>query len=580
MKTSGSDEVAQAVKKYFCNKKFRSLLFTGTITIIIQSLLLLSDTVIVGQILGEQELAAINVVQPFSSVAIFFSSLVSIGTSVFYSYEIGKFDKDKANALFGQGVILSSGAGLLMLIVGLIGKTPYFNYLELSDSTAASASDYYFFSQFAILLMPLYAVLLELVYAEGDDLICNISNILQIVVNVAASVFLCFCLGILGVGLGTLLGVICSIAVLLVHFFRKQNSLRFVWHISIKDTLKVMKCGITDSSAYLFMGLTSFVATKFVVSMFGEYYLPALLMVFNVIELTIVFDGIGQAVTPIVNIYRGEENCIGIKRVMKTALLYAVAEGVLLSLVLLLFGGQIAELFGFTDPELIDLVRTAVCLICPFFFCTGVLFLLTTYYMIIEKITLSTVITGIKDWIIPSAFICIFGYAIGINGVWIGLGLAPLVSIIAVLLFVYFRYGKDKFPLLFEKQTHEAYIFDTELTQQGVMKVRDEVGDLLSGKGISSQIVNRIMLCIEEIGMLTLENNNGSKVLMECSVLIGDKIQVILRDDGVICDVTDPDNPVSSLSSYMVAQMMLSMKQKRNLKAMGCNRNAFTFEKR
>ena len=364
------------MKKYFCNKKFRSLLFTGSITIIIQYLLLLSDTIVVGQILGEQELAAINVVKPFHSVAIFLASLVSIGTSVFYSYEIGKFDKDKANAIFGQGVILSSGAGLLMLIVGLISQTPYFNYLELSDSAAASASDYFFFYQFVILLLPLYTVLLELVYAEGDDLICNISSILQIVVNVAASVILCFWLGILGVGLGTLLGIVCSIAVLLVHFFRKQNTLRFVWHISIKDTLKVMKCGITDSSAYLFMGLTSFVATKFVVSMFGEYYLPVLLMVFNVIELTIVFDGIGQAVTPIVNIYRGEENYVGIKRVMKTALIYAIAEGVFLSLLLFLFGSQIVKFFGLSDTALIGLGGTAVCLISPFFFCTGVLFLL------------------------------------------------------------------------------------------------------------------------------------------------------------------------------------------------------------
>lgn len=555
-------------------------MFTGSVTTIIQYLLILSDTIVVGQILGEQELAAINVVKPFHSAAIFLASLISIGTSVFYSYEIGKFDRDKANKLFGQGVILSSGAGLLMLIIGAIGKTSYFSYLALSDSAAAAAADYYFYYQFVILLLPLYTVLLELVYSDGDGLICNISSGVQIIVNVAASVFLCFKLGILGVGLGTFLGIIASIAVLLVHFFRKQNSLRFVWHISIKDTLKVMRCGITDSSAYLFIGLTSFAATKFVVYMFGEYYLPVLLMVFNVIELTIVFDGIGQAVTPIVNIYRGEDNRAGIKRVMKTALFYAVAEGILLSLILLLFGGGIAGLFGLSDAELIGLGGTAVCLISPFFFCTGVLFLLTTYYMIIEKVALATIITGIKDWLIPSAFICLFGYGLGINGVWIGLGLAPFASIVAVLLFIFFRYGKAKFPLLFEKETREAYIFDAELTRQGVMKVRDEVGELLSAKEISSRTVNRIMLCIEETGMLTLEKNKGGKVSMECSVLIGDEIQIILRDDGVIYDMTDPDNPVDSLRSYTVAQLMLRMAQKRSLNTMGCNRNSFTFEKR
>ncbi|MGN1338776.1 MAG: hypothetical protein ACI4WS_00645, partial [Oscillospiraceae bacterium] len=189
------------------------------------------------------------------------------------------------------------------------------------------------------------------------------------------------------------------------------------------------------------------------------------------------------------------------------------------------------------------------------------------------------IITGIKDWIIPSAFICLFGYAIGINGVWIGLGLAPFASIVVVLLFIYFRYGKAKFPLLFEKETRETYIFDSDLTQQGIISVRDEVGNLLSEKGISPRVVKRIMLYIEETGMLTLDKNKSGKVSMECSVMLGDDIQIILRDDGIIYDMTDTDNPVESFRGYMVAQMMLRMAQKRNLKTMGYNRNSFTFEK-
>lgn len=124
----------------------------------------------------------------------------------------------------------------------------------------------------------------------------------------------------MGVGIGTFIGIALSVAVLLVLFLRKQNTLKFIWHLSIKDIAKVLKCGITDSAAYLFIGLNSLVATKFVIYMFTEYYLPVLLVVFNIIELTIIFDGIGQAITPLVNVYRGEENSVGIKRIMKTSL--------------------------------------------------------------------------------------------------------------------------------------------------------------------------------------------------------------------------------------------------------------------
>lgn len=565
--------------KSFCNKKFRSLLFTGSITVVIQFLIIISDTIVIGNILGEQQLSAVNVVKPFHSFSIFIASLISIGTSVFYSLEIGKFNKRKANSLFGQGIILAVFSGLLLFMAGLLGKGVYFAYLNLSLYVESAASAYYFYYQFVIMLLPVYTVLLELVYADGDGVICNISSAVQIGVNVLVSVFLCWKIGIRGVGLGTLLGLVLSIVVLLIHFFRKQNTLSFVWYIRLTDVLKVLKCGITDSSAYLFMGMNSFIASKFVIYQFGEYYLPVLLVVFNILELTIVFDGIGQAITPIVNVYRGEENHVGIKRAMKIALKYAVVEGITMTIFLFLFGGDIAELFGLVDNKLIGITKLALRLVSPFFFCTGVLFLQTTYYMIIEKVFLATAITGIKDWLIPSAFICIFGLAFGINGVWMGLGLSPFVSVILVALIVYVRYGREKFPLLLENDTREVYIFDAELNVKNIINLRNQVEQLLIKKQVTHKSVTKIMLFIEEIGMLAYDKNQGKTVSCECSVMIGDDVQVIVRDDGIINDATNPDNRIESLRTYVVARMMLHMPYKRALVTTGYNRTMVRFEK-
>lgn len=567
------------MRKTFCSKQFRSLLFTGSITVVIQFLLVISDTVVIGNILGEQELGAVNVVKPFHSLAIFIASLISIGTSVFYSYEMGKFDKEKANSLFGQGIILAVISGVILFLAGLLGKEYYFDYLNLSLQMEEAASAYYFYYQFVILLLPVYTVLLELVYADGDGMICNVSSAVQIGLNVVASIVLCYRIGIMGVGLGTFLGIVFSVVVLLVHFFRKQNTLCFVWHISPADVFRVLKCGITDASAYLFMGMTSFIASKFVIYHFSEYYLPVLLVVINILELTIIFDGIGQAITPVVNVYRGEENHVGIRRAMKTALKYAAAEGVIMTVLLFLVGGNIAELFGLADRQLVSIAKVALRLVSPFFFCTGVLFLQTTYYMIIEKVFLATAITGIKDWLIPSISLCVLGLLFGIDGVWIGFGVSPFISVVVVALFIYFRYGREKFPLLLDRDTREVYIFDTELISENVIKLRDQVEELLLRKGITQKSIHRIMLCVEEIGLLIHEKNPGKKVFCECSVIIGDDVQVIIRDDGVLSDVTDPDNKVESLRSYVVAHMMMHMPYKRSLITTGYNRNMFRFDK-
>ena len=64
-----------------------------------------------------------------------------------------------------------------------------------------------------------------MVYVDGDELISGISNIVQIIVNIACSVFFAIELdmGLKGIALGTLAKEIFSILILSCHFLRGKN---------------------------------------------------------------------------------------------------------------------------------------------------------------------------------------------------------------------------------------------------------------------------------------------------------------------------------------------------------------------
>lgn len=162
---------------------------------------------------------------------------------------------------------------------------------------------------------------------------------------------------------------------------------------------------------------------------------------------------------------------------------------------------------------------------------------------------------------------------------WMGLGLSPFVSVILVALIVYVRYGREKFPLLLENDTREVYIFDAELNVKNIINLRNQVEQLLIKKQVTHKSVTKIMLFIEEIGMLAYDKNQGKTVSCECGVMIGDDVQVIVRDDGIINDATNPDNRIESLRTYVVARMMLHMPYKRALVTTGYNRTMVRFEK-
>ena len=91
----------------FCEHKFRSMLLTGTFTMAVIYIMLLCDNIIAGYFIGESGVAAINAVTPVTGIVTFFSTVISIGSGILYSREIGAMNKRRADEIYGQGLILS-----------------------------------------------------------------------------------------------------------------------------------------------------------------------------------------------------------------------------------------------------------------------------------------------------------------------------------------------------------------------------------------------------------------------------------------------------------------------------------------
>lgn len=460
------------MQKTFCAKKFHSFFLTAAFSMAIEYLMLLSDTMILGNVLEPDAIAAANLVAPVFSMAVFLGTLNSIGTSVLYSFEMGKFEKERASELFGQGVILAAAMGITLFVFALLGKNAYFSFFHTSEAIGRYAKDYYFYYQFALLIYPLYFFLLDMIYADGDGLLCNLSYVAQIGINIPLSIFFCHRLGAGGASLGTLIGTLCSILILCVHFLGKKNSLKFRWYVKRRDVAGVIKYGIVDSVIYLCWGTASFVLSKFVIASFGEKYLTLLSVVINTIELTITFDGIGQAITPLINVYRGENNTAGIRKTMTSAAGAAVVMGVLATVVLMVFGGGLlARLLGIKEAAMLAQCQSVIRLVCPFFVCSTLMFLFTTYYLLTDRVALAAGLTVLKDSVLLILLPIAGGFLFGVKGVWAGIGLAPLVAQLLGALFVRNKYGKDQFPLLLEKQ--DIFSQDLLLTEESILGLRD-----------------------------------------------------------------------------------------------------------
>ena len=87
----------------------------------------------------------------------------------------------------------------------------------------------------------------------------------------------------------------------------------------------------------------------------------------------------------------------------------------------------------------------------------------------------------------------------------------------------------------------------------------------------------RAALMTEEVFMAVKDRNKGRTVLGEVTLDLNDGVKLILRDDGEIFDITDADQEISSLRTFLVASIMENQSGRLNLVTTGFNRNVFQF---
>lgn len=127
----------------FIINKYRSILLAAVIMEAVSYVVSLTDTVVAGNIIGQQALAAIGLVSPFMTISTFLASVINSGTVINYSYYIGTFDKRRAHEFFSQGVILALLTGGLIAQISFFLRETFVDYLDVSQQTAGYVNDYF-----------------------------------------------------------------------------------------------------------------------------------------------------------------------------------------------------------------------------------------------------------------------------------------------------------------------------------------------------------------------------------------------------------------------------------------------------
>ena len=568
------------IKAGFCEKKFRSMLLTGTLTMAVLYIMMLCDNIIAGFFIGEKGVAAINSITPVTGIVTFFSTVIAIGSGILYSREIGEMNKRRADEIYGQGMILSIAIAVFSALALALCRDVYFRANGVTGEIYELASAYYQWTPLNAALSVMVNYLTQMVYTDGDETCNNISYGFQIGGNIVLSVLLARFLGMVGIILGTIIGNVLGLLAIIWHFFKKSNTLHFVWHFSWKDLLQCVRFSIVDAAIYLCWAVMDYVMIGHVSARYGETGLITLAVVVSLIEFSVVMDGVGMAVQPLLGTYLGEKNHVLIRRLMNAATKAAIIEGVIANILVFAFARQFCGLFGISEGvALLPSIHAVRIVSFGMVFCS-VFSLTTSYYMLVNHVTLSVAITVLKDGFLYSVLPLLASVLFGENGIWAAFAVTPALALALSFLFIRYHYGAARFPYLLEKTKTEIIVMDDTLTSDGCARLSEWTQAAMQEHGYSARVASRAALFTEEIGLTILEKNaTGRKpILIEISLLFEDGSALLIeRDSGEVFDLTDPDQAISGLSSFILSGLMEAHKEKAYLTTTGYNRNMMRF---
>ena len=552
---------------------FYPLLGSATIAVAIEILSLLTDNIIVGRVIGETGLAGINMVVPLFSLCAFLGSLICVGVSFRYAGAIGLFDERRAGKILGMGILLAAGTGIVMCLTAFAAKGLYFDILSPAAEIRAEGEAYYKYICLDMLIYPTFVLMLEMVYDDGDIALCNVAYVVQMLGNVGLSIFLCIRIGTGGASLGTLIGTTASLCTLSLHFLKKKNGLKPRLYFSWRELTEFLRYGFTDAGVYMLWAALFYILNVFVIRRFGDSVLPVLAVVTGFFELTIVFDGLGQAMKPLLSVYHAERNSQAVSKTMKVMLRCALIEGILAMAAVLILADVMPLAFSLRDPVSIKQSALALRIIAPSMPAISVLYLYSSYYLNVGQIKLSVWITIWKDFISILLMSIPLSLLFGVHWLWVGILIAPFLTLLIWYVSVRIS-SKDKgFPLLL-KQDYSVSDFDLHLSQDEILDTRDKAESFLKSRGVPAAQRSQAMLIIEDLSMLTAERNrNPEKICAEWTLLVNEKVlRMIYRDCGEVEDLTDPNEKVSSFRSFVVSSCMEKWDTRKHLITVGKNR--------
>ena len=441
-------------------KKLAAFAFPLLLANILQSFYNVVDMLVVGQIVGDTGLAAINNASKLCYIINSICIGMTMGGAVLIAQYKGANDKKGQAETFQTLAILSFVSALLVTVIGLIFYQPLFRVLNVPADAYQDACDYMKIICWGTIFVFGYNAVCSVLKGLGDSKSPLYFVGIATIINIVLDILLVgpFGMGTAGAAYATITAQ--GISFVISIFYLRKHKVFFSADVHKEFTLQmdklvsILKVGLPTAIQMVVVN-TAYLLVTGMLNQFGTSVSAS-----SGVGLQInTFAGmpcwaIGQAVTAMVGQCMGAGEIKRARKVVKIGLLLNISVTLVVVIVVQVFAEQLILLFGSTSAEVINdgvyYLRV----------CCGVNSLIYAAMYTLDSFAIGVgaaniaMLNALLDAVIvrlPVSWLLAFTLSMGFPGIYYGQALSPILP--AIVGFFYFQgIGWEKKTLIHDKR--------------------------------------------------------------------------------------------------------------------------------
>lgn len=422
-------------------RKIFKFTIPSVMMMVVTSIYSVVDGFFVSNFAGKIQFAAVNFIMPVIMMLSCLGFMFGTGGSAIIAGCMGEGKDEKANEVFSQNIAVSFILGLIIAVLGFMGM-PFIARSFGAEGELLENSVLY--GRMLMCSMPFYILQYEFQAlfptAEKPHLGLMVT-VAAGVTNIILDALFCavFGWGLKGAAAATMISEYIGGGIPLIYFIGKNSSKLRIREFSpdMKSLLRVITNGSSELMSNISMSLVGMLFNIQLLKYAGENGVAAygVIMYVNFIFISI-FIGYSVGIAPVFSFKYGAKKVIEIKELLVKSILIIAATSVAMFTAGQLLNSFVAEAFVGYDAELKQITCHGFRVFACAFLFSGFSIFGSAFFTALGDGLTSALISFLRTLVFEVAALLILPLILGIDGIWMSVVVAELISFIVTGMFM------------------------------------------------------------------------------------------------------------------------------------------------